>query len=133
MDLISKDALWQVRCPEEDVELRHPDGSLLGRMRLRGLTGEQVNEWQDQVIEQRGNRRTQSKHTMALLIVRSAITEEGLPYFEPRDVLRVSQMPAYILTQLTPVAMRLSGLAEEDVKELVEDFGDDPSANGTSG
>ncbi|MDH2429314.1 hypothetical protein [Sphaerisporangium sp. TRM90804] len=132
MELISKDALWQVRCPEEDVPLRRPDGSALGTMRLRGLTGEQVNEWQDQVTEQVGNHRRQSKHTMAQLIVRSAITAEGAPYFEPHEVLRVSQMPGYLLTQLTPVAMRLSGLGEDDIKELVEDFGAGPSEPDTT-
>jgi hypothetical protein len=133
VDLISKDELLQVQCPIDDVELHHPDGRPLGRMRVRGLTGAEVNEWQDAVVEVTGKKRRQSKHTMAMLIVASAINPDGTPYFEPREVLRVSQMPGFILTQLVEPALRMSGLSEADVEELVEGFDDGPSEDATSG
>jgi hypothetical protein len=136
MNLISKDALWQATAdlPWEDVTLRKPpSGEVIGTMRLRGLTGAEVNEWQDAAVEGNGKKRRQSKHAMALLIVKCAINEDGSQFFEPRDVLKVGQMPGYVLMQLTDVALALSGLGDDDdVKELVQGFDDDPNETSTS-
>ncbi|MDF5755824.1 hypothetical protein [Spongiactinospora sp. TRM90649] len=136
-NLISKDALWQATAdlPWEDVSIRKPPhDEVIGVMRLRGLTGEEVNEWQDRAVHVKGRTRKQSRHAMAMLIVASAINEDGSQYFEPRETMKVSQMPGYALNQLTDVALKLSGLGDdEDARELVEDFGDDPSDGSTSG
>jgi hypothetical protein len=80
MGLISKDDLWQVtaQLPWEDVPIRKPpSGEVVGTMRLRGMSGEEVNEWQDASTQQIGKRRRQSKHSMAMLIVKCAINEDG--------------------------------------------------------
>ncbi|GIH91935.1 hypothetical protein ACFFMN_33985 [Planobispora siamensis] len=136
MNLISKDELWQVAAdlPWEDVMLRRPpNGDVIGVMRLRGLTGAEVNEWQEQATEGNGKRRKQSKHAMALLVVKSTINEDGSQFFDAKDVLKVSQMPSYVLLQLTEVAMTLSGLGDDDeAKELIEGFVEGPSEGSTS-
>lgn len=135
-NLISKDAFFQVTAdlPWEDVPIRKPPhGELVGTMRLRGLTGEEVNEWQDAAVQQVGKRRRQSRHAMAMLIVKAAINEDGSQFFDQRDTIKVSQMPGYALMQLSTVALNLSGLGDdEDAKELVEGFDDGPSADSTS-
>lgn len=137
MSLMSKDDLWKVSAdlPCEDVQLRRPsDGHVVGTMRIRGMTGEEVNEWQDAAVQVKGKVRRQSRHTSALLIIRCAINEDGSQFFDSRDLLKISQMPGYILMQLTEVALRLSGLGDDDeAKELVEGFDDGPSELSTSG
>ncbi|MFI9558876.1 hypothetical protein [Nonomuraea endophytica] len=134
--LLSKDQLWQVTAdlPCEDVTIREPAaGKVVGVMRVRGLRGHEVNEWQDKAVEQRGRTRRQSQHSMALLVVMSAVDADGGQYFEPHEVLKVTQMPGYFLNQLVDVALRLSGLTEDDAKDLIEGFGDAPSEDSTSG
>ncbi|MEV0149110.1 MULTISPECIES: hypothetical protein [unclassified Nonomuraea] len=135
--LISKDVLFQVTAdlPWEDVQIRKPpNNEVVGTIRLRGLTGDEVNEWQDAAVHVKGKTRRQSKHAMALLIVASAINEDGSEFFDRRDVLKVGQMPGYVLMQLTEVALKLSGLGDdEDVRELVEGFDDGPSDSDISG
>jgi hypothetical protein len=136
MTLISKDALWQAAAdlPVEDVPLRRPDGMVVGTMRVRGLTGEEVNEWQSAAVHQVGKVQRQSKTAMAKLVVMSAIDEDGGQYFDAKDTLKVSQMPGWMLLQLTQVALKLSGLGDDDfAKELVEDFGDGLNGSSTSG
>lgn len=136
MSLMSKDALWSVAAdlPCEDVPLRRPsDGAVVGTMRMRGLTGDEVAEWQRASVHQVGKVQKQSKTAMAKLVVMSAINEDGSPFFESRDLLKVSQMPSYILLQLTQVGLKLSGLGDDDfAKELVEDFDEAPSDSATS-
>ncbi|WP_068925038.1 hypothetical protein [Planobispora rosea] len=136
MNLISKDELWQAAAdlPWEDVMLRRPpSGEVIGVMRLRGMTGAEVNEWQEQATEGSGKKRRQSRHAMALLVVKSAINEDGSPFFDPKDVLKVSQMPSYVLLQLADVALKLSGLGDDDeAKELIEGFVEGPSEGSTS-
>lgn len=136
MGLISKAELWQVAAdlPWEDVQIRRPPGNeVVGTMRLRGLTGTEVNEWQDKAVHVKGKTRRQSRHAMAMLIVLSAINEDGSQFFDERETMKVSQMPGYMLMQLSEVALQLCGLGDdEDAKELVAGFDDDPSESSTS-
>jgi hypothetical protein len=135
MSLTSKDDLWQVTAdlPWQDVPIRKPpNGQVVATMRVRGLSGEEVNEWQDASSRQVGKVRRQSKHAMAQLIVMAAINEDGSQFFEPRETLKVSQMPGYALMQLTEVALKLSGLTDDDAKELIENFGNGLSELSTS-
>lgn len=134
MSLITKDALWQATAdlPWEDVTIRRPDGQTVGTMRMRCLTGEEVNDWQSSSVQQVGKRQRTSKLATAKLIVMSAITEDGEQFFDPRDTIKVSQMPSYALMQLAEVALRLSGLDEDAVKDAAEDFGDAQSGSSTS-
>lgn len=130
MSLISKSELWQATAslPCEDVPIRKPpSGEVIGTMRLRGMSGEEVTDWQDAAVQQSGKRRRTSKNAMAMLVVTCAIDADGEQYFEPRDQLKVSQMPGYVLLQLTEVALKLSGLKDEDFEELVEGFDEAPS------
>ncbi|MEV4059729.1 hypothetical protein [Nonomuraea dietziae] len=136
MNLISKDVLWQATAdmPWDDVTIRKPPrGEVIGTMRLRGMNGEEVNEWQDAAVVGTGKSRRKSKNALALLIVTCAINADGSPFFEPRDTIKVGQMPGYVLEQLGEVALRLSGLGDDDeAKELVEGFDDGPSEDFSS-
>jgi hypothetical protein len=138
MDLITKEELWRVAAdlPWQDVQLRKPPtDEVVGVMRLRGMTGEEVTAWQEAAVQVKGKQRRQSKHATSLLVVTCAIDVDGAPFFERRDVFKVSQFPGYLLNQLADVALKLSGLAEDDEArqliedELIEDFDDAPNGD----
>ncbi|MFI6819269.1 hypothetical protein ACIBG7_43260 [Nonomuraea sp. NPDC050328] len=135
-NLLTRDQLFQVAAdlPWQDVPIRKPpNGEVIGTMRLRGMTGEESTEWQDSSVQVKGKTRRQSKHTLAMLIVTCAINEDGSEVFDRRDVMKVSQMPGYVLQQLGEVALVLSGLGEDDeARELIEDFDETPDASFTS-
>lgn len=134
MSLITKDQLFQVTAdlPWQDVPIRKPpSGEVVAVVRVRGMTGEEIREWQDASVHGKGKARRESKHSLALLIVACAINEDGSDFFDKRDVMKVSQMPGYVLTQLGDAAFKLSGLGDDDetkelIEELVEDFDETP-------
>lgn len=130
MTLTSKDELWQKTAdlPWEDVPIRKPPtGEVVAIMRIRGMSGDEVTDWQEAAVQQNGKRKRQSPAAMAMAVVTCAVNEDGTPYFEQRETLKVSQMPGYALLQLVEVALKLSGLKDEDFEELVEGFDDSPS------
>ena len=137
MTLLTRDQIWQSlsTLPTEDVEIRDPSGRLVGTVRMRGLTGAELDAYQASLVVQTGNgsQRANLRNASAKLVVMCAIDENGDPLFEPKDMLKVSQMPAYALQRLTAAAQRLCGLTNDDMRELVEDFGDAPNGSSTTG
>ncbi len=129
MSLLSREAILQADdIPTEDVPV--PEWG--GAVRLRGLTAAELDDYQASLIVQTGNgtQKSNLRNATAKLIARCAIDESGDPLFETKDVLKLSSKSAVALQRLAGVAQRLNGLTEEDLKELTEDFGDDP--NGSS-
>ena len=125
-DFLSKDALWDVASdlPIEDVPLVHPvTKKSVGVIRMRGLTGAEVERYQQAVTSGNG-KQVSTKNAMARLIVISAVNDDGTPYFDPRDMLKLSQSPSWMLLQMFEVAGKLSGVTEDDVKEMTSDFDD---------
>lgn len=134
MALITKDQLWQVNdITYEDVAV--PEWGPGVEVRLRTLTGEELDSYQAGLVVQtrEGGRRMNLRNASARLIVACAINEDGSPLFELTDVMRLSQMSARALQRLTVVAQRLSGMTEDDMKELTENFDDGQSESSTSG
>lgn len=136
MALLSKDQIWQANdITFEDVPVPEwsPPGQV-GHVRLRGLMGNERDEFEAKSLKKGkgGQREVEIKNLRARLIAASAIGEDGAPLFTTGDVLRLSQKSAVPLERLFKVAQRLSGLSDDDVEELVEDFGDGPSGSSTS-
>ncbi|WP_271215868.1 hypothetical protein [Streptosporangium carneum] len=116
--------------PVEDVPV--PEWG--GEVRLRGLTGAELDEYQASLVVQTrdGTQKTNLRNATAKLVSRCAIDEDGAPLFEPKDLLKLSSKSAVALQRLANVAQRLNGLTDDDLKELTEDFGDGPSASTTT-
>ncbi|MGW0805273.1 hypothetical protein [Nonomuraea sp. NPDC002799] len=132
MALLSKDQIWQASdITFEDV----PCPEWGGEVRLRGLQGNERDEFEAKSLKKGkgGQREVEIKNLRARLIAACAINEDGSPMFTSGDVLRLSQKSAVPIDRLFKVAQRLSGLADDDVEELVEDFDDAPSGSSTSG
>ncbi|MEV4093785.1 hypothetical protein [Streptosporangium saharense] len=116
--------------PVEDVPV--PEWG--GEVRLRGLTGAELDEYQGSLVVQtaNGQQKANLRNATAKLVSRCAIDEDGAPLFEPKDLLKLSSKSAVALQRLFAVAQKLNGLTDDDMRELVEDFSDDPSASSPS-
>lgn len=130
MSLLSKEAIFgaddrryeDVPCPEWG-----------GTVRLRSLTGSERDAYEASIEKQVGNKVVRDvRNFRARLVVLSAINEDGTPLFERNDVVALSNRSAAALDRLFDVACRLSGISDDDVKELEEGFGDAPSGASTS-
>jgi hypothetical protein len=131
MALLSKEQIWQANdITWEDV----PCPEWGGEVRLRGLQGNERDEFEAKSLKKGkgGQREVEIKNLRARLIAACAINDDGSPLFTAGDVLRLSQKSAVPLERLFKVAQRLSGLSDDDVEELVEDFDDGPSGSSTS-
>lgn len=126
MDVLSKDALWQIVAdvPTEMVEISDAYGRKVGHIKMRGLTGAELTEYQNglTVRTKDGRTRTNMRRAMAKLVLLSAINDDGSPYFEESDLLKIDSMPAATLMPLFEAAQKLCGLSDDDVKEMKEDF-----------
>jgi hypothetical protein len=136
MALLSKDQIWQANdITFEDVPVPEwsPPGQV-GHVRLRGLMGNERDEFEAKSLKKvkGGQREVEIKNLRARLIAACAISEDGSPLFTAGDVMRLSQKSAVPLERLFKVAQRLSGLSDDDVEELVEDFDDAQSGPSTS-
>lgn len=131
MTLLSKDAIFAQRDLQyEDVEV--PEWG--GTVRVRSLTGEERDDYEASLVRQVGNRpRANLRNMRAKLVAVSAVNEDGSQMFDPADLMRLGQSNAAALDRLFETCQRLSGLSEDDVKELEEGFGYAPNGAPTSG
>lgn len=130
MALLSKDAIFsQDDSKTEDVSV--PEWG--GTVRVRSLTGAERDDFEASMIHQVGNTaRANMRNMRAKLVSLSAINEDGSPLFAAADVIKLGQRSASALDRLFSSCQRLSGLGEDDVKELAEGFGDAPNGASTS-
>jgi len=133
--VLSRDDFFQAiteDLPAEQVELIGANGKVRGVVTMRGLTVRELTEYQEKmtITLSSGQRKQNTKHAMALLIAMSAINPDGSPFFDPSDITRMETGAARAMMPLFESAQRLSGLTDEDVKELVGNF--DETQNGSS-
>jgi hypothetical protein len=99
-----------------------------GAVRVRGLTGAERDAFESEVIQRKGRDVTTNTRNMrARLVVMSVVDEEGKRLFGFPDIETLGAKSARALDRIFSVAMRLSGLRDEDVEELTERFDATPS------
>jgi hypothetical protein len=126
MSLLNKADLWQITAdlPAEEVEIFDAAGNVAGKIRMRGLTGTELTQYQESLVVRlsSGQTKPNSRYAMAKLIALSAINEDGSPYFEKSDVPKLDSAPARVLMPLFESAQRLCGLTDDAFKEMTEGF-----------
>jgi hypothetical protein len=104
-----------------------------GEVRVRGMSGTQRDEYEASIIQQNGNdRKVNLSNMRAKLVARCLIDEEGRLLFTSEDVRALGRKSARALERVFDKSRELSGMSEEDVEKLAENFGDDPSDGDTS-
>ncbi|GII88283.1 hypothetical protein Ssi03_62730 [Sphaerisporangium siamense] len=125
MTFLSKDDLWEVssEIPYDDVRLVDPDGKYRGTMRVRGMTADEAQVWQNAQMVTVGNKqRVDRRDAASKLVLLTVVKEDFSPFFEKSDLLKIRKMPAWILNALTEAAIKQSGMSEDAKVEIEEDF-----------
>jgi hypothetical protein len=104
-----------------------------GEVRLRSISGRQRDQYEQSLVEQRGNdRKLNMLNARAKLIVLCAVDEAGQPLFTAEDVRRLGAKNARPLDRLFDACQNLAGLTEEAMQEMTENFDDDPDGDSPS-
>ena len=119
--LLSKESILAAQDTATDV-VAVPEWG--GAVRVRGLTGVERDAFESAVVQRNGKDvRTNTRNIRARMVVLSVIDEAGARMFSFHDIEALGEKSARALDRIFAVAMRLSGLRDEDVTEMAEDFG----------
>jgi len=104
----------------EEVEVPEWGGSVL----VRGLTALERDRFEASVIQGSGKNTTvKLENARAKLASLTVVGEDGKRLFSQADVAKLSQKSASALNRIYNVAARLSGITDEDLEEISQDFG----------
>ena len=104
-----------------------------GKVRIRGLSGTQRDAYEAGLMQSNGSdRKLNLANARAKMCVLAIVDASGRPIFTADDVRALGRKSALPIERIFDAARRLSGMTQEDVDKLTENFGDDPSDEGTS-
>jgi hypothetical protein len=131
MTLLSRDAVLGADDRKtEDVPVPEWNGTV----RVRALSGTERDAYEAGIVQLRGDgsKVVNLKNLRGRLVSLSCVDEDGARIFTDEDAIALGDKSAAALERVFDVARRLSGLSEDDVKELAEGFESAPSAGSTS-
>lgn len=95
---------------------------------VRPMTGLERDTYEESLVRGKGaNREMNVRNARAKLVVLVAVNEDGEPVFTKSDVQRLGTKSSAALNRIFELATKQSGMSNEDIEELTEDFDDDPS------
>lgn len=104
-----------------------------GKVRIRGLSGTQRDAYEASLVQSNGgDKKLNLANARAKMCVLAIVDEGGRPIFTSDDVRALGRKSALPIERIFDAARRLSGMSEEDVDKLTENFGSDPNDEGTS-
>lgn len=104
-----------------------------GDVYVRGMTGAERDKWEASIVQTRGKDQTLNMvNIRAKLASITICDEQGNRLFTDADIARLSAKSAHALQRVFLVAQKLSGIGEDDVKELAEGLQADPKEDSTS-
>lgn len=87
---------------------------------VRGMTGRERGEYEQAILEKKGKSREMNlKSFRGEILARTVVSEQGERLFESKDAEWLSDLPAMETEPIVDMAMKLSGIGEADVEELV--------------
>lgn len=99
-----------------------------GTVRVRGLTGKDRDAFERAMVDINGeNVQTNWQNFRAKLVARTVVDADNKRLFTDQDVTALGGKSALAMDAVFTVAQRLSGMSDNDVKELTEALKDDPS------
>ena len=130
MEYLTKEQILQADDLEmEVVEVPEWGGSVL----VRGLTGTERDAFEGSIIVLKGKRSSMNmRNVRAKLVARSVVDEFMERLFSDADVEALGKKSAAALDRVFSVAQRLSGVSDDDMEELAENFESAQSADSTS-
>jgi len=124
MDDLTRDAILGADdLPIEQVEVPEWNGSVY----MRTLTGKQRDDFEQFAVERKTKTGIDIRGMRIKLIAMCLCDKDGKMLFAGRDdESKLIQKSGAALQRLSDVAQRLSGLDDNEMKEIVSDFGDGP-------
>lgn len=94
-----------------------------GVVYVRSLTGAERDQFEASIVQRNGkDTRTNLRNLRARLVVLAACDADGQPIFKTEDAAALGAKNAAPLDRLFAAAQRLSGLRDNDVQEMAENF-----------
>jgi len=129
MTRLTKEAILAAKdSVTEEVNVEEWGGTVL----VRGLTGKERDLFEAMLMERRGKKLIPNMANIrAKLIACCCVDDDGTRLFTDQDAEALGDKSGAALDRVYEVAARLSGMRDEDIEELVGDFGGNPG-NGSS-
>ena len=129
--LLSKEAILAAsELKAEDVEV--PEWG--GTVRVRELTGTELDAYQASMRQQRGkNFVLNEANVRSKLAVRAIVGDDGERLFADSDAAALGKLSSAALDRVFEVAARLSRISDEDVEEMAKNSGAGQSEGSISG
>lgn len=128
--LLSRDA---IKSADDRVVEQVPVPEWGGEVLVRSLSGKERDHFESSIVQQRGNRQVVNmKNARARLVVLSVVDANGDRMFGDADIAWLTEKSAAALQRVFNVAQRLSGITDEDLEEMKEDFGEGPTGSSPS-
>jgi hypothetical protein len=105
----------------EEVDLSDLPG-YNGSVLVRGMTGRERDEFEVSTVDRRNGERN-LVNARARVVIRCVVDDDGKRLFDDADIDVLGGKSAAALDRLYEVAAKLSGMRDEDEKEMAGDFG----------
>jgi NTP pyrophosphatase (non-canonical NTP hydrolase) len=117
MALSRDDILAAEDLPRKEIEVPEWKGSVF----VRGLTGEERDEFEHQIYSTNGDeKKLNMKNMRARLLSITLCDGQGKRLFTDADIEQLGKKNGDVLTRLFLIAQSLSGLGADDVKKLAK-------------
>jgi hypothetical protein len=104
-----------------------------GEVFVKGMTGAERDQFEAAIVEIRGtSQRTNLNNVRARLASLTICDKDGTRLFKEADIQELGRKSASALQRVFAVAQRLSGLSQEDVKELTKELEQNPLGDSAS-
>jgi hypothetical protein len=105
-----------------------------GDVYVKSLTGSERDAFEGSLLstDAKGKNKVTYTNIRAKLVAKTVCDENGVRLFTDDDIKDLSKKSAAALQRVFEVAQRLSGLSDEDVKELTGELKNDQSEGSTS-
>lgn len=99
-----------------------------GQVRVRRLTGEERDRYETSLIQEKKNGQVTRnlRNARARLVVLGVVDEEGKRIFSDADADALAQRSASAIERLFDAIRELSGMSDQAVEELAENFDETP-------
>lgn len=114
--VLNREAILAVKDIQiESVKVPEWGGSVF----VKGMTGAERDRFETEIVTISGeDAKVDMRDIRAKLCVRAICDESGKRLFAPADIKALSKKSAKALQRVFKVAQRLSGISDDDVKEL---------------
>lgn len=123
--ILGRDTFQKALCSAE-IELVNLRPFIDGAMYVRPLTGKELDKYREEcmLLRQQGGDTASLRNVMARFCVRCICDADGKQILKDTDADWLGEKPAGALGKLFDAGQRLSGLSDEEVKELAKNSSD---------